>query len=91
MSQSCVILKETVGSCIRFCLFSGCDQLVNVPTHTSGNCFDLLLTDVHGVVDHVISYIVSSDHCTVSFNLKLSFKIPDVGFSRRIFLKNLSN
>ena len=34
-----------------FANLSGCDQLVDCPTHVSGNCLDLLLTDVPGVVN----------------------------------------
>ena len=33
----------------------------------------------------------SSDHCTVSFNIKLSLKVPDVWFSRRIYCKDRFN
>ena len=73
---------------LDFANLSGCDQLVQESTHRSGNCLDLLLTDVPQVVDvKVKPPLGTSDHCIVSFNLKLTFQIPDIRFERRVYLK----
>ena len=37
-----------------FANLSGCTQLIKEPTHRLGNCQDLLLTDVTGVVDSLV-------------------------------------
>ena len=76
----------------NFSNLSGCDQLIDVATHVGGNCLDLLLTDVPGVVDHFVKPpLGTSDHCAISFKIKLSFSVPDVRFTRRVYLKDRAN
>ncbi|MEM8780580.1 MAG: reverse transcriptase family protein, partial [Cyanobacteria bacterium P01_G01_bin.49] len=75
-----------------FSNLSGCNQLIDVATHISGNCLDLLLTDVPAVVQHLVKPpLGTSDHCQVTFNLKLAFAVPDVRFSRKVYLKSRAN
>ena len=77
---------------LDFCNSSGCSQLVSVPTHTSGNCLDLLLTDVSGVVDvDVLPPIGSSDHSTLSISVDPLLNPPDVTYRRSVFLKSRIN
>ena len=74
---------------LDFANLSDCVQLIDVPTHTSDNCLDLLLTDVPGVVDAVVNPpLGSSDHSVVSFKLKLTFETPNIQFARTVFLKS---
>ena len=68
---------------------SGCDQLIHGATHRSGNCLDLILTDAPGVVTcSVGTPIGTSDHSYVSAVVKTEQTVPDVSFSRKIYMKS---
>ena len=74
---------------LDFSTVSGCEQLIQGATHRSGNCLDLLLTDSPGVVTARIgSPIGTSDHCFVSAVIKLDQRVPDISFTRKVFLKS---
>ena len=67
---------------------SGCDQIIHSPTHRSGNCLDLIFTDTPGVVaGNVGSPVGTSDHSYVSAVIKTEHAVPDISFSRKIYLK----
>ena len=67
----------------------GCSQLIKEPIHKLGNCLDLLLTDVPGVVDPVVDPpLGNSDHSSISFSVKMGFKIPNITFSQKVYLKS---
>ena len=71
---------------------SGCVQLVSEPTHVSGNCLDLILTDVPGVVTSSVgSPIGTSDHSRISATIRIQQTVPDISFSRKVFLKSQAN
>ena len=71
---------------------SGCDQLVSEPTHVSGNCLDLIFTDVPGVVTiHVGSPVGTSDHSYISATIKTRQLVPDISISREVYLKSWAN
>ena len=71
---------------------TGCTQLVAEPTHISGNCLDLLITDVPGVCSvSVGSQIGSSDHFAVSTKVQLNSPIPDYTTTKRIHLMSRVN
>ena len=45
---------------------SGCTQLTKEPTHKLGNCLDLLLTNVLGMVDPLVNPpLGNSDHSSI--------------------------
>ena len=68
---------------------AGCEQLVHKPTHRSGNCLDLVFTDVPGVVGcNVGTPIGTSDHSYVSITIRTEQTVPDVSFSRKIYIKS---
>ena len=68
---------------------SGCDQIIHSPTHRSGNCLDLIFTDTPGVVaGNVGSPVGTSDHSYVSAIIKTEHAVPDISFSRKIYLKS---
>ena len=72
-----------------FANLSGCTQLIKEPTHKLGNCLDLLLTDVPGVVDPLIDHHHGNfDHSSISFYVKMCFKIPNIIFSQKVYLKS---
>ena len=74
---------------LNFNNLSGCEQLVRHSTHSSGNCLDLLLTDVPALVDvTVVPPFGTSDHSALSFKIQNSFSVPDVTISRKVFLKS---
>ena len=74
---------------LDFSTISGCEQLVNVPTHRSGNPLDLVFTDVPGIVScRVNPPLGSSDHCTLKINAELNQIVPDVTYSRKVYLKS---
>ena len=56
------------------------------PTHKSGNCFDLVSTDTPGVACNVP--VGSSDHYYVSVTIRTEQAVPDVSFSRKIYIKS---
>ena len=68
---------------------SRCDQIIHSPTHRSGNYLDLIFTDTPGVVaGNVGSPVGTSDHCYVSTIIKTEHAVPDISFSRKIYLKS---
>ena len=70
----------------------GCDQLVCGATHRSGNCLDLLLTDVGGIVEvQSNAPIGSSDHHSLACKIQLDFPIPDFTITREVFIKSRIN
>ena len=72
-----------------FATQSGCEQLITEATHRSGNCLDLLFTDSSGIVAaNVGPPVGSSDHNIVSANIKINQFVPNVSFSRKIYLKS---
>ena len=74
---------------LDFSNLSGCDQLIVGSTHRSGNCLDLLFTDVRPVVhSSVQAPLGSSDHSVVSFKLTVDFELPNMMFSRKVYLKS---
>ena len=74
---------------LDFANLTDCTQLIDKPTHQRGNRLDLLLTDVPGVVDATVKPpLGSSDHCVISFDLKLRSPIPDISFSRKVYIKS---
>ena len=77
---------------LDFCNLAGCEQMVQSPTHTSGNCLDLLITDATSAVSVcVIPPLGSSDHCGLSVTIQTRFSIPDELISRKVFLKSRVN
>ena len=75
-----------------FSSLSGCEQLVNSPTHQSGNCLDLLLTNVPGVVRvKVDPPIGRSDHCILACQISVGANIPNITISRHVFFKSKAN
>ena len=51
---------------LDFATISGCDQLVIGPTHARGGTLDLLITDVHDLVQvTVVGPLGSSDHSSL--------------------------
>ena len=71
-----------------FANLSGCTQLIKDPTHNLGNCLDLLLNDVPGVVDPLVdSPLGNSDYSSISFSVKMCFKILDITFSCKVYPK----
>ena len=77
---------------LDFSNLSGCEQLVREPTHNSGNCLDLLLTDAPAVVSvRVVPPLGCSDHAGLAFNIQTAFPVPDDPISRKVFLKSRAN
>ena len=77
---------------LDFSNLSGCDQLVRGPTHISGNCLDLLLTDAPAVVDtNVIPPFGTSDHSGISFKIQTSFSLPNDHITVKVYLKSRAN
>ena len=74
---------------IGFSTESGCDQLIQRPTHRSGNTLDLIFTDVPGVVTSNVGIpIETSDHSFVSAVIRTEQVVPEVCSSRKIYLKS---
>ncbi len=72
-----------------FSNLSGCEQIVQSPTHVSGNCLDLLHTDPPSAVTvQVVPPLGITDHSGMSFSIQTSFSIPDEPISRKVFLKS---
>ena len=74
---------------LDFSTESGCEQLIQRPTHRSGNTLDLIFTDVPGVVtSNVGSPIGTSDHAFISAIIRTEQDVPEVSSSRKIYLKS---
>ena len=70
---------------IDFSTESGCDQLIQRPTHRSGNTLELIFTDVPGVVTRNVGIpIGTSDHSFVSAIIRTEQVVPKVCSSRKI-------
>ena len=77
---------------LNFSNLSGCEQLVTQSTHLSGNCLDLLLTDVPAIVNvQTAAPVGTSDHSSLSFKVQTSFTVPDSTISRTVHLKARAN
>ena len=75
-------------SAYDFSSVSGCDQLVGEPTHVSGNCLDLIFTDVPGVAtSRVGSPVGTSNHSYISATVRTRQLVPDISISRKVYLK----
>ncbi|KAK3894304.1 hypothetical protein Pcinc_001927 [Petrolisthes cinctipes] len=77
---------------LDFTNLSGCEQLITGPTHISGNCLDLVLTDVPGVVETIVlAPVGTSDHNSISCKINLEFTVPDITITRKVYLKSRVN
>ena len=71
---------------LDFCNLSGCEQLMRGPTHVAGNRLDLVMTDVLDVVDVVVGTpIGTSDHCFVSFVLRVEQSVKEYNVKSTVF------
>ena len=71
---------------------TGCTQLVTEPTHVSGNCLDLIITDVPGMCNVSVGpQLGTSDHFFLSAKFQLNSPIPDFTTSRRVNLMSRVN
>ena len=79
----CVSLTDCPGiAALNFAYLFSCIQLIN---NQHINCLDLLLTVVSGVLDHILG---DSDHSSISFSVKMNFKIPNISFSCKVYFKS---
>ena len=69
-----------------FANLSACTQLIKEPIHKLGNCLNLLLTDVPGVVDLLLGNL---DHSFIWFSMKMYFSITNITFSYKAYLKSV--
>ena len=75
-----------------FSSVSGCDQMVNGPTHVRGGTLDLVLTDIPDLVSvAVVAPIGSSDHSSLSIKISTDHKVPYLCSRRVVLLKNRVN
>ena len=90
-SQS-LILIDMVVMLLIFCTLSGCEQLVRCPTHIAGNRLDLVMTNVPDIVDVIVGTLLSiSDHCFVSYVLRVEQSVPEYKVRSTVFLKYRTN
>ena len=74
---------------LDFATESGCEQIIHEATHKSGNCLDLVFTDSPGVISKTVgSPVGTSDHATLSLVIKTEQVVPDVSYSRKVYLKS---
>ena len=74
---------------IDFSTESGCDQLIQRPTHRSGSTLYLIFTDVPGVItSNVGSPVGTSDHTYISAHTRTKQVVPEIPSSRKIYLKS---
>ena len=75
-----------------FTTVSGCDKLVVGPTHARGGTLDLLMTDVPDLIRvAVVAPIGNSDHSSLSAVISMAQAVPNLGVSRKVFLKHQVN
>ena len=79
-------------SALEFCVSSDFDQLIEEPTHISGNRLDLIFTDVPAIVkSKVCEYIGTSDHCAIEMDISVNQYIPNATVSKTVWLKSRAN
>ena len=77
---------------LDFSTESGCEQLIQRPTHKLGNILDLIFTDVRGVVSSKVGTpIGTSDHTFISALIKTEQAVPEISSSRKVYLKSRAN
>ena len=63
---------------LDFCNLSGCEQLERGATYIAGDRLDLVMTDVPHIVDVVVGTpLGTSDHCLVSYVLRVEQSVPE--------------
>ena len=68
---------------------SGCDQLVDGPTHARGGTLDLLMTDAPDIIRvAVVATIRNSDHSSLSAVILMAPAVPNLYVGRKVFLKH---
>ena len=73
---------------LDFATVSGCDQLVNGPTHRHGKTH-LLISDVTDLVRvAVVAPLGCSDHSSLSTAISMAQTVTNLYFSRRVLLKH---
>ena len=81
-----------VAQLMNFCFSSGCDQLIDEPTHISGNSLDLVFSDVPSLVSSSVgAFIGSSDHCHLNIKIEVNQHIPNCTFMKTVWLKSRAN
>ena len=75
-----------------FATVSGCDPLVDGPTHARGGLLNLLMTDVPDLIQvAVVAPIGNSDHSSLSAVLSTAQAVPILCVSRKVFRKHQVN
>ena len=75
-----------------FATVSGCDQLIVCPTNARGGILDLLMTDVPDVIRvAVVAPIGNSDLSSLSAVISTAQAVPNLCFSRKVFVKHQVN
>ena len=73
----------------EFCTAADCVQLIQEPTHISGNRLDLVFTDVPAIVEAKVSECLgTSDHCSIRMDISVNQYIPNATIERRVWLKS---
>ena len=76
-------------SAYEFCFSSDCDQLIDEPTHISGNSLDLVFSDVPSLVSSSVgAFIGSSDHCHLNIKIEVNQHISNCTFKKTVWLKS---
>ena len=77
---------------LDFFNLSGCVQLVRCPTQIVRNRLDLVTTDVPDIVDVFVGTpLGTSDHCFVSYVLRVEQSVPEYKVRSTAFLKYRTN
>ena len=72
-----------------FACESGCEQVIREPTHSSGNCLDLVFTDSPGVITSTVDPPVgTSDHCTIFITISMEQTTPNIAHTSKVFIKS---
>ena len=85
---SCSPTNSAGRAALDFCTLSGCSQLVAAPTNESGNCLDLVMTDVAAALD--VSFgtpIGTSDHCSLHLAILVTQVCPFIMSDGRCLLR----
>ena len=72
-----------------FCVAADCLQLIQEPTHNSGNILDLVFTDAAALVKaSVCENLGTSDHCSIRIDISVNQYIPNATIEKRVWLKS---
>ena len=82
------MMNVHIRAALDFASSAGCEQFVTEPIHTDEWVFDLMLTDVHNLVEVRVGLPVGSTNHDIFLDAVLEQPIPHLVYKQEVYLKN---